>query len=97
MRIIADNVNIDSSLTTFRGEVDATKFTVFKDNAYWTKDSVSGKVLKNTDIDQKLFQIALNNDGQTTHDSESDDNDVLMLIYNPGVLTGHVQGDPTEG
>lgn len=97
LRIIADNVNIDSSLTTFRGEVDATKFTVFKDNAYWTKDSVSGKVLKNTDIDQKLFQIALNNDGQTTHDSESDDNDVLMLIYNPGVLTGHSAGTEEHG
>ena len=97
LRIIADSVNIDSSFTTFRGDVNATKFTVFKDNAYWTKDSVSGKVLKNTDIDQKLFSIALNKQSNSVYDPTSADDDVLMLFYNPGVLTEHETGTEENG
>lgn len=101
LSIIAQYVSIDAPFTQFRGEVQATSFTVAKDNAYYEEvtnpETQETSVVKKTDIDQKLFQIALNKEGQTTHDSESDDDDVLMLIYNPGVLTGHSAGTEEHG
>lgn len=101
LSIIAEQVSVDAAFTTFRGDVSATSFSVFKDNAYYEEvtdpETQETSVVKKTDVDQKLFSIALNEHDNTTYDPTSANDDVLMLFYNPGTLTDHIQGDPTEG
>lgn len=55
LRIIAGQVSVDAAFTTFRGDVSATSFNVFKDNAYYEEvtdpETQETSVVKKTDVD----------------------------------------------
>ena len=53
--IIAQQVSVDAAFTTFRGDISATSFSVFKDNAYYEEvtdpETQVTSVVKKTDVD----------------------------------------------
>ena len=55
LSIIAEQVSVDAAFTTFRGDVSATSFSVFKDNAYYEEvtdpETQETSVVKKTDVD----------------------------------------------
>ena len=91
--VVAQEIEIDSAITKFRGSVSATEFAVVKDNAYYT--GTPGNVTKNTDIDQTLFSIAQNTNQE--YDPTSPATDVVLNIWNPGQLEDHVTGTEQGG
>lgn len=93
LAIIADQVVVDANITHFRGDVQATEFTVVKDNTYYT--GTTGNVTKNIDIDQTLFSIAQNT--ARVYDPTSPATDVVLNIWNPGQLVGHATGTEEDG